>query len=267
MIKLSKLSKLFTFSLFCLYFLLSGCARSVVQSVPAPLADANFAKRIPQRDKIPPTQKPYHVLGRTYYPVPSCFGHDETGIASWYGSKFHGRRTSNGEIYDMYSTTAAHKTLPMNTFLLVKNLENGRETIVRVNDRGPFVKDRIIDLSLTSAKELAMDQRGTARVRITALGEAMQASSGGKKVERFLPYDFTHGEFFVQIGAFTDKNNADRLKGKMLDLGHKTVSQMYTVDDKNFYRVQVRAGRDIESAQKMEKVLEAHYPGTFIIAR
>jgi len=259
--------KLLTFGLLCLYLFIAGCSQHLVRSAPSPLSDSNFAKRIPQRNKIPPTQKPYHVMGRTYYPVPSSFGHNETGIASWYGNKFHGKKTSNGETYNMYGKTAAHKTLPMNTFLLVKNLENNRETIVRVNDRGPFVKGRIIDLSLTAAKELGIDRRGTARVKITALGEAVEASRGGKNIERFLPYDFDHGEFFVQIGAFTDKNNATRLKNKMLSQGRKAVSQMYSADGRRYYRVQVRAGKDIASAQKLEKVLEAHYPGAFVIAR
>ena len=167
----------------------------------------------------------------------------------------------------MYSTTAAHKTLPMNTFLLVKNLENGLETIVRVNDRGPFVKGRIIDLSLTSARELAMDKRGTARVTITALGEAVQASQGGSATERFLPYDFTHGEYFVQIGAFTNENNANQLKAKMLQQGKKSVSQMYTIDNTKYYRVQVRAGKDLETAKQLEKSLESRFPGAFVIAR
>nr|MBF0222267.1 septal ring lytic transglycosylase RlpA family protein [Desulfobulbaceae bacterium] len=256
-----------TLPFICLYLLISGCSQSMVQSIPSPIEVSSTAKSVPLRNKIPPTQKPYHVLGRTYYPVPSSFGHNETGIASWYGPTFHGKKTSNGEVYDMYSTTAAHKTLPMNTFLLVKNLENGRETIVRINDRGPFVKGRIIDLSLTSAKELAMDQRGTARVQITALGEAEQTSRGGGTVERFLPYDFTHGEYFVQIGAFTDSNNANRLKEIMLKQGRKAISQTYTVDDKKFYRVQVRAGKELDAAKKMEKLLSAEFPEAFVIAR
>ena len=259
--------KYFILAFLGISLLLSGCSQSVVRSIPSPLKVSKGTKQIPQRNKVPPTQKPYHVLGRTYYPIPSSFGHDETGVASWYGKKFHGRKTSNGEIYDMYGTTAAHKTLPMNTFLLVKNLENNSETIVRINDRGPFVKGRIIDLSLTSAKKLGMDKKGTAKVKITALGETEQTSRGGETTRRFLPYDFTHGEFFVQIGAFTDKSNANRLKGKMLSQGRKATSQMYTIDDKKYYRVQVRAGKDIASAQKLEHSLEAHYPGAFVIAR
>lgn len=246
---------------------ITGCSQTVVKNIPSSIRGLESTKQIPERDRIHPTQRPYHVMGHTYYPVPSSYGYSETGVASWYGHQFHGKKTSNGEIYDMYGTTAAHKTLPMNTFLVVKNLENGQETIVRVNDRGPFVKGRIIDLSLTAAKELNMDKRGTARVKITALGEAVQASRGGKTIERFLPYDFTHGEFFVQIGAFTDKNNADRLKDKMLAQGRKAVSQMYTIEDQKFYRVQVRAGKDITAAHQLEKTLETQYPGAFVIAR
>ena len=98
-------------------------------------------------------------------------GYREQGIASWYGEPFHGRRTSNGEVYNMYGPTAAHKTLPMHTILLVRNLDNGRSTVVRINDRGPFVRERVIDLSYTKAQELGVLARGTARVEIVALEE------------------------------------------------------------------------------------------------
>ncbi|MCI5132293.1 MAG: septal ring lytic transglycosylase RlpA family protein, partial [Candidatus Electrothrix sp. EH2] len=100
-----------------------------------------------KRKKIPGTQRPYVIEGQTYYPIPSAQGYEETGLASWYGDPFHGRKTANGETYDMYGVTAAHKTLPMNTMLLVKNLRNGKTATVRINDRGPFVDGRIIDLS------------------------------------------------------------------------------------------------------------------------
>ncbi|MEN8143195.1 MAG: septal ring lytic transglycosylase RlpA family protein, partial [Thermodesulfobacteriota bacterium] len=170
--------------------------------------DAPF-KSVPKSDRIPPTQKPYRIDGKTYYPLPTARGYVQTGIASWYGSKFHGRKTSNGETYNMWSGTAAHKTLPMNTFLLVENLENGKEMTVRVNDRGPFVKGRIIDMSKKGATQLAFIGQGTAKVRITALAESTTYKHGEIVTERFKEYpDFQSGEFYVQIGAFGDKNNA-----------------------------------------------------------
>jgi rare lipoprotein A len=111
----------------------------------------------------------YVVFGKTYYPKTSSRGHTERGIASWYGPKFHGKKTSSGEIYDMHQMTAAHKTLPLPTYALVTNLENGRNLIVKINDRGPFVGDRIIDLSYAAAKHLGLDRKGTARVQVTSI--------------------------------------------------------------------------------------------------
>ncbi|MGB5831046.1 MAG: septal ring lytic transglycosylase RlpA family protein [Thiohalocapsa sp.] len=113
--------------------------------------------------------KSYVVFGKTYYPKKSSRGHVERGIASWYGPKFHGRKTSSGEPYDMHQMTAAHKTLPLPTYAVVKNLENGRSAIVKVNDRGPFVGDRIIDLSYAAAKKLGVDKKGLARVEVVSI--------------------------------------------------------------------------------------------------
>ncbi len=116
------------------------------------------------------TMRPYSVFGITYYPFVAKIGDDFDGIASWYGPDFHSKKTSNGEIYDMYDMTAAHKTLPMNTVVKVENLENGKTIIVRINDRGPFVKGRIIDLSNKAAHEIDMVRRGTAKVKVSVLG-------------------------------------------------------------------------------------------------
>jgi rare lipoprotein A len=115
--------------------------------------------------------QPYQISGRTYYPRED-FDYDRTGTASWYGSDFHGRRTANGETYDMNAMTAAHPTLPMPTIVRVTNLDNGRSVIVRVNDRGPFAEDRIIDMSRAGARELGFENKGLARVRVTVLREA-----------------------------------------------------------------------------------------------
>jgi rare lipoprotein A len=115
--------------------------------------------------------QPYEINGRTYYPRED-FDYDRTGTASWYGSDFHGRRTANGETYDMNALTAAHPTLPMPTIARVTNLENGRSVVVRINDRGPFAEDRIIDLSRAGAREIGFENAGLARVRVTVLREA-----------------------------------------------------------------------------------------------
>jgi rare lipoprotein A len=116
------------------------------------------------------TMRPYSVFGIKYYPFVANIGDQFDGVASWYGPDFHAKKTSNGEIYNMYDMTAAHKTLPMNTVVKVDNLENGRSIIVRINDRGPFVRGRIIDLSNKAAHEIDMYRKGTAQVKITVLG-------------------------------------------------------------------------------------------------
>lgn len=132
---------------------------------------------VPRVEPIrPQNQKSYVVLGKRYYPLSTAKGYRETGIASWYGQKFHGRKTATGEVYDMYKMTAAHKTLPLPSYVEVKNLSNGRKIVVRVNDRGPFHGGRIIDLSYTAASKLGIIGRGTGRVEVTAI----DASSYGQ---------------------------------------------------------------------------------------
>ncbi len=208
-----------------------------------------------------PTQRPYVINNIKYYPIPSSSGYIDTGIASWYGPGFHGRRTSNGERYDMNGPTAAHKILPMNTMLLVQNLENGKEAVVRVNDRGPFVRGRIIDLSYGIARQLGILQKGTARVKITALA----ASSHGRLVQS---PNFEEGEFYVQIGSFLQKENALRLQKRFADAGHPTVIKQYTADQATYFRVQVFTGNQLQTAKRAEKaLLEKGYTGAFIVAR
>lgn len=241
--------------------LLFGCAKTSPVSQP----------KEPSTDlaDIPPTQRPYKIDGKKYYPIPSSVGFTQTGIASWYGKKFHGRKTSNGETYNMYGLTAAHKTLPMNTHVLVQNLENGKEVVTRINDRGPFVKGRIIDLSYLGAMRLGMVENGTARVQVTALGEAITVTRKNKEINQFLPYkDFQQGDFYVQIGSFTNKDNAIRLKEKIISWGKKAVITTFDRGDALFYRVQVKAGDHLTEANRMERVMtESGYPDAFVVAR
>ncbi len=150
------------------------------------------------------TMKPYKVFGKWYYPTVAKVGDVQTGIASWYGPDFHSKKTSNGETYNMYAQTAAHKTLPMNTMVRVDNLENGKSTIVRINDRGPFVDGRIIDLSNKAAHDIDMVKKGTAKVRVTILGfHAKIAQTQSEKNEVA-----TVGQYFVQVGAFSKYEGA-----------------------------------------------------------
>jgi rare lipoprotein A len=216
--------------------------------------------------KTPATQAPYVIKNKRYYPIPSADGYRERGVASWYGQDFHGRRTSNGETYDMYAMTAAHKTLPMNTMLMVKNLDNGQETIVRVNDRGPFVRGRIIDLSYKAAKQLNVLGNGTAMVDVVALAEGRVQKPGATPTLFY--NNLGTGEFYIQIGAFTQKINAIKLQKRFTDAGHTTVIQKYFGPKNIFYRVQVYAGKNIVNAEQAEKaLLEYGYVGCFIIAR
>ncbi len=218
-----------------------------------------------KQKKIPGTQRPYCINSRTYSPLPTADGYEETGIASWYGSDFHGHATSNGEIYNMHDITAAHKLLPMHTLLLVTNLDNGKKTVVRVNDRGPFVQGRIIDLSLGAAKKIGLVQSGTARVKITALGEVKKING---KIQFKKHADLRSGEYFVQIGAFTKKYNGLKLLEKFLDTGHKAVIRKALVHGQTFYRVQVFVGRTLSSARRSEQaLLNKGYKGAFILAR
>ena len=164
----------------------------------------------------------------------------EEGIASWYGHPFHGRQTANGETYDMYKISAAHRTLPFNTRVRVHDLQNGREVEVRINDRGPFVEGRIIDLSYAAAQAIHMD--GIAPVRLEILGLDMDP-------------DLLPGTFAVQVGAFRDRNNAERLKD-MISRQYGPVSiQEFDRGDYIFYRVRVGAQKTEAAAVDLARNL------------
>lgn len=153
--------------------LLAGCGSTSRQDgAPTRRLDPdNIQDAVPRRDPITRAgnKNPYTVLGQTYRILPSSKGYRARGVASWYGTKFHGENTANGERYDIYEMTAAHCTLPIPTYVLVTNLENGRQCVVRVNDRGPFVSDRLIDLSYAAATKLGYVGKGTAQVEVAAI--------------------------------------------------------------------------------------------------
>ena len=146
--------------------------------------------------------RPYTVRGKTYYPTVVRIGDTFRGRASWYGPNFHGKLTSNGERYNMYDFTAAHKTLPMNTILKVTNLDNGRSVRVRINDRGPFVNNRIIDLSKAAAREIDMIGSGTAPVRLEVIGFAGSNKMPTNKELKSSPKSVSEGNFALQNGSF-----------------------------------------------------------------
>ncbi|QNK84360.1 septal ring lytic transglycosylase RlpA family protein [Aliarcobacter cryaerophilus] len=168
--KLSNRIYSIAFLIFCSSFLFTGCSTKQTYDYSSYRKDTGDKSINNSEAMHRATMRPYNVFGIRYYPFVANVGDQFDGIASWYGPDFHAKKTSNGEIYNMYAMTAAHKTLPMNTVVRVDNLDNGRSTIVRINDRGPFVSGRIIDLSNKAAHEIDMVRKGTARVKVTVLG-------------------------------------------------------------------------------------------------
>ncbi len=215
----------------------------------------------PQDQQLKGHQKPYIVNGKRYEPLRDHNGFVQEGNASWYGKKFHGRKTSNGETYNMYAMTAAHKTLPMGVYVKVTNKTTGQQTIVRVNDRGPFIAGRIIDLSYSAAKEAGVVEHGTAPVIIEALGYKADGSSS-TRVTYTQPKSYDIGSFAVQVGAFTVKANADRLAAEMRSkYGSARVSEGW-VDGKRYYRVWVGNFPSLDVAE----TTKLKFNGGFVIA-
>lgn len=199
---------------------------------------------------------PYVVLGRRYHVMDSAEGYVERGVASWYGTKFHGRPTSSFEPYDMYAFTAAHKTLPLPTFARVTNLENGRSVMVRINDRGPFHADRLIDLSYAAAVKLGIHIRGTGPVEVEAIvppgmhrgvadapASARQpagTSRPGAPVPAPAPILVEAGDVLLQVGSFAERDNARRVQQRLEDAGIRQVRiQRAEVGRSTVYRVRI----------------------------
>ncbi|MCK9418217.1 MAG: septal ring lytic transglycosylase RlpA family protein [Nitrospirae bacterium] len=207
-------------------------------------------------------QRPYTVLGQRYEPLQTHAGFVQSGIASWYGPDFHGKKTSNGETYDMHAMTAAHKTLPLGVFVRVQNRENGREAVVRVNDRGPFVKGRVIDLSYSAAKTLGVDIAGTAPVRIEALG---YRGSGADHYSAIENYDA--GNYTVQIGSFKEYGNAERLSGEMKRTVGFSEIHLTNINGEIFHRVYAGKYTSLRAAEDAEREFSEHgYPGSFTVS-
>jgi len=193
-------------------------------------------------------------MGKWYQPVPDAKGYEERGIASWYGEPFHGEKTSNGEIYDMYGFTAAHKTLPFGTLVSVRNLENGQKINVRINDRGPFVHGRIIDLSYSAADKLGIIGRGTARVELVAVGIALSPKTGNTPGS-YDAVDFSRGNFTFQVGAFRDRKNAQQQKQTLSRKYENVHIDKYDTGQGIYYRVRVGSVSTLDEAVKQESAL------------
>lgn len=208
------------------------------------------------------TMRPYQVHGKWYYPSHVDVGQRSHGIASWYGPTFHGKKTSNGEIYSMYARTAAHKTYPMNTIVKVVNQENGKSTVVRINDRGPFVEGRVIDLSNTAAREIDMTAKGLAPVELEVLGfggvvdDNLSAEVPTAVAES---HEFKVGvsaesvqvtRFLIQLGSFRSKEGAEASRAQHQGRGgYQAVVRDYELDGKPLYRVFLSGFKSEEEAR------------------
>jgi len=228
-----------------------------------------------------------HVVKTGYYPYPVMKsvkpGYTEIGTASWYGPNFHGKRTANGEIYNMYDHTAASKTLPFNTMVKVINLNNGRSTVVRINDRGPFVKNRIIDLSYAAARDLGMIGTGTAPVKIVVLGRNYvnythnkittqnTEKIGSRKTDFNNAGVYSNNDqrvvFVIQFGAFRKLYNAIRLRDRLSKYFRGIYISEKVVDGERFYRVVLGAfgSRDKALDYAMRYVIPI--TDTYIVSR
>ena len=197
--------------------------------------------------------KPYTIKGTTYYPLLSSHGFREEGTASWYGKDFHGKLTANGERYDMYDMTAAHKLLPFGTKVKVTNKENGKSIVVRINDRGPFVSNRVIDLTHSGAEKIGMIAKGTAPVILETQGAVAGLKDGDLK-----------GRFYVQVGAFANKSNAQGLAAKLK--GEGKGARIYYADQVGFWRVQAGPYGSLHGAEKAATAMMNVYPNNFVVA-
>jgi len=212
--------------------LLVSCARdrgAVQEPADGPstrdIKASDVADAVPRNEPLARygNHSPYEVFGKRYYVLPSSKGYHERGTASWYGSKFHGRRTSSGEPYDMHLATAAHKSLPLPTYAEVTNLDNGKKVIVKINDRGPFKHDRLIDMSYGAALRLGMTGAGTARVDVRVIdvsGEQPVATTASYSAPITPVTDGT----MLQAGAFGKRDGAERMSRQLGQAGIKPVS-------------------------------------------
>ncbi len=217
----------------------------------APAGDmdvSNIRNAVPRAEPRSRSGNPrsYTVLGRSYRVMKESRGYNEQGVASWYGTKFHGQRTSSGETYDMYAMTAAHKSLPLPTYVQVTNLQNGREVIVKVNDRGPFHDNRVIDLSYAAATKLGITASGTGLVEVRALDPSRGQT---RPTRNNLALPDGDADIYLQVGAFADQNNAQRLSQRLQDSMSKPVRIQRAVGyDQTMYRVQVGPMSNVEQA-------------------
>jgi rare lipoprotein A len=251
---------------------LNGCGTAKKKPVTAPVQQAATARyrlaqdtaphpseKVPDLHKVPdatPQKEPkskygnpktYTVFKKSYTVLPSSKGYKARGTASWYGKKFHGYRTSSGEPYDMYGMSAAHKTLPLPTYAKVTNVDNGKSVIVKINDRGPFHEDRIIDLSYAAATKLGILGKGTGNVEV----HAIDPDTG---LETDLPVHY------LQIGEFKNERKAKEMAGKLQKVakGHPIKIKRKTAKNKSLYHVHIGPIKDETVAKKLTQKLRVN---------
>lgn len=238
------ISKLKQFAIASLLLLLAACGgiTDKQDSAPSKAPDvANIPNAVPKAEPRSKYGNPAHydVFGKRYYTLTSSRGYHEKGVASWYGTKFHGKRTSSGEAYDMYAMTAAHKTLPLPTYVEVTNLNNGRKVIVKVNDRGPFHDNRLIDLSYSAATKLGIVAKGTGLVdvRVVTPGDAPVTTATEVQAEIV---DRGSVGMYLQVGAFSTENRAEQLKNKVQEqIGDAVLIVPFVKPSGSVYRVRI----------------------------
>jgi peptidoglycan lytic transglycosylase len=278
--------------LFGLALLLSGCASEpstgryaqTRDSAPEQPIDVSVVKdAIPRVEPFSRYGNPpsYVVHGARYHTLKESAGYRERGIASWYGTKFHGHRTSSGEIYDMYKMSAAHKTLPLPTYARVTNLENGKSVIVKINDRGPFHENRLIDLSYAAAARLEILGKGTGLVEVAAIDPAKEQQTPARpRIAPSLPKLATAAAtmktapspaatvtppahrplLYLQLGAFQNRDNAERLQKRLgrVDLPGELQISEATRNNQRLYRVRVGPLAGVETADRVTQLLADH---------
>jgi len=226
-------------ALLLVFALLAGCASTdrkggyYKDDGPGAKPPANIDAIADATPRVEPLHKfanrPYRAMGKDYTPLTSVQSFKQRGMASWYGKKFHGQKTSSGEIYDMYGMTAAHPTLPIPSYARVTNLANGRSVVVRINDRGPFHSDRIIDLSYTAAYKLGYAAAGSARVEVQSI------VPGDTDVTAAAPGDAV----YLQLGAFSSRANAEELRSRIASRLSSLAEAIQVLSVGNLWRLHV----------------------------
>lgn len=255
--------------------LLSGCSTISHRDGPPPypVDESKIPDAVPKKEALSKygNYKTYHVFGKSYHTMASSKNYEEQGIASWYGTKFHSVRTSSGERYNMLAMTAAHKTLPLPTYVQVTNLANGKKVVVKVNDRGPFEGNRLIDLSYVAAKKLGMIGHGTAHVDVKAIDPAeynnqiltndINLFAHNKHSAHPYAHHTTHvamsSAYFLQVGAFKSRVYAERLKNRLSRVVASPVHITQRAQRGKLYHVQIGPIRDVATMGKISKHLKA----------